>query len=336
MATKSEVGNQGIAAPGRFILDKWRRLGGDSPDARSIKATFLIFVGVTIVMAIGSDVFLSPRNLQNILTQSAMYVVLATGMTFVLVLGGIDISPGSLVGVATAAIGEVVILHGMPVWMGVAAGLGAGLLGGMFNAFWITFIKVPAIIVTLGTWTMFRGLAYVWLGGTIHYGYPRSFIAIARGTFLGLPIPVWIAAVVFIWGYYLLNKTKTGRHMTAVGGNIEAARLAGINTKWITFMVFSLMGLLAGLAAVIVTARLDSSAAGTGAGFEMHTIASVVIGGTALFGGRGLMLGTLMGVLMLGVVENGLLLAGISFFWQRVLLGFIFVSVVGFRTFREN
>lgn len=323
-------------SPLRFVLDGWRRLGGDTADARTIKSTFLIFLGVFIVMAISSDVFLSPRNLRNILTQSSMYVVLAVGMTFVLTLGGIDISVGSMAGIITAVVGDIIVNQGMPVWLGILGGLGVGLLCGMFNAFWITFIRIPAIIVTLGTWTMFRGLAYVYLGGTIHYGFPRSFIGIARGVFLGLPIPVWIAAVVFIAGYYFLYKTRTGRHVTALGGNPDAARLAGINTKWISFMVFSLMGLLAGLATIIVTARLDSSAAGTGTGFEMHTIASVVIGGTSLFGGRGLLLGTLMGVLMLGVVENGLLLAGISFFWQRVLLGFIFVSVVGFRTYKEN
>ncbi len=318
------------------VSGKWKELGKNNPDFQIVASTFLIFLGLFIIMAIGSDVFLRPRNITNILTQSAMYVVLGVGMTFVLTTGGIDISVGSMVGIATAVIGDIIVNHGMPVWLGLLGGLGAGLACGMFNAAFITFLKIPPIIVTLGTWTMFRGLAYVYLGGTIHYNFPRSFIAIARGRFLGLPIPVWIAAVVFIWGHYFLTRTKTGRQITALGGNEEAARLAGINVKRLRFFVYSLMGFLAGLATIIVTARLDSSAAGTGAGFEMHTIASVVIGGTSLFGGRGLMLGTLMGVLMLGVVENGLLLAGISFFWQRVLLGFIFVSVVGFRTVREK
>lgn len=318
------------------VSGKWKELGKNNPDFQIVASTFLIFLGLFIIMAIGSDVFLRPRNITNILTQSAMYVVLGVGMTFVLTTGGIDISVGSMVGIATAVLGDIIVNHGMPVWLGLLGGLGAGLACGMFNAAFITFLKIPPIIVTLGTWTMFRGLAYVYLGGTIYYNFPRSFIAIARGRFLGLPIPVWIAAVVFIWGHYFLTRTKTGRQITALGGNEEAARLAGINVKRLRFFVYSLMGLLAGLATIIVTARLDSSAAGTGAGFEMHTIASVVIGGTSLFGGRGLMLGTLMGVLMLGVVENGLLLAGISFFWQRVLLGFIFVSVVGFRTVREK
>lgn len=320
----------------RSIVNKWNQMGKNNPDFHILRSTFLIFLGLFILMALGSRAFLTPRNISNILTQSAMYVIMGVGMTFVLTTGGIDISIGSIVGIATAVIGDVIVNHGMPVWLGIVAGLGAGLVCGMFNAAFITFLKIPPIIVTLGTWTMFRGLAYVYLGGTIYYNFPPAFIAIARGRFLGLPIPVWIAAVVFIWGHYFLTRTKTGRQITALGGNEEAARLAGINTKRLRFFVYSLMGLLVGLATIIVTARLDSASAGTGAGFEMHTIASVVVGGTSLFGGRGLMFGTLLGVLMLGIVENGLLLAGISFFWQRVLLGFIFVSVVGFRTFREK
>jgi ribose transport system permease protein len=320
----------------RTIANKWNQMGKNNPDFNILKSTFLIFLGLFILMALGSRAFLTPRNISNILTQSAMYVIMGVGMTFVLTTGGIDISVGSIVGIATAVIGDVIVNQGMPVWLGFIAGLGAGLLCGMFNAAFITFLKIPPIIVTLGTWTMFRGLAYVYLGGTIYYNFPPVFIAIARGRFLGLPIPVWIAAVVFIWGHYFLTRTKTGRQITALGGNEEAARLAGINTKRLRFFVYSLMGLLVGLASIIVTARLDSASAGTGGGFEMHTIASVVVGGTSLFGGRGLMFGTLLGVLMLGIVENGLLLAGISFFWQRVLLGFIFVSVVGFRTFREK
>ncbi|MBE0478271.1 ABC transporter permease [Candidatus Aerophobetes bacterium] len=322
--------------PIKFVVAIWRRLGGDTDEARTVGVTFLILLGLFILMAFSSRMFLSPRNLRNILTQTAMYVILATGMTFVMALGQIDISIGSMAGIITAVIGDVIVNQGRPVWLGILAGLGVGLLCGMFNAFWITFVKVPAIIVTLGTWTMFRGLAYAYLGGTIYYGFPDSFVSIARGRFLDLPYPVWIAAVVLICGYLFLTRTRTGRYITAIGGNEDAARRAGINAKWIRFMVFSLMGLLAGLATVIITARLDSSAAGTGAGFELHTIAAVVIGGTSLFGGQGLMFGSLMGVLMLGIVENGLLLAGISFFWQRVFLGLIFVSVVGFRTLKAG
>lgn len=319
-----------------LIRRKWAQWSTHYPDFSSLMVTFFIFLGLFVLMAIGNPRFLASRNLINILTQSAMYVVMGVGMTLVLTIGGIDISIGSIVGIATGFIGGTIVAGGQPVWLGILVGLGIGVLCGMFNGFWITVLKIPAIIVTLGTWTMFRGLAYVYLGGTIHYNFPESFLWFARGRILGLPAPVWIAAVVFAAGYYFLYKTKTGRQITALGGNPEAARLAGIRVKWLTFLVFTINGLLAALATVIVTARLDSSAAGTGAGFEMHTIASVVVGGTSLFGGKGLMVGTLLGVLMLGIVENGLLLAGISFFWQRVLLGLIFVSVVGFRTVRSK
>ena len=318
------------------VRERWEKINLQYPNFNLVFSTFLIFLGLFIIMALGSDAFLQKRNLINILSQCSIYMVMGVGMTLVLTTGGIDISIGSMVGVTTALVGSVIVAHGYPVWLGIIAGLLIGTAMGGFNALFIVFFKVPPIIVTLGTWTMFRGLAYAYLEGTIYFNYPESFLWIARGTLLGLPVPVWIGVIVVVWGHYFLTKTKTGRHITAMGGNEEATRLAGINVNRLKAFVYVLMGFLAGLATLISTARLDSSAPGLGAGYEMHTIASVVIGGTSLFGGRGLMIGTLLGVLMLGIVENGLLLAGVSFFWQRVLLGFIFCCVVAFRTFRAK
>lgn len=320
----------------QIVKQKLSELSSKYPNFNIMATTFLIFLGLFIIMALSSDVFLQKRNIINILTQSSIYLIMGVGMTLILTTGGIDISIGSMAGVITAIVGSVIMGLGYPVGIGIIIGLLVGIVLGSFNALFIVFFKVPPIIVTLGTWTMFRGLAYAYLKGTIYYGFPKSFLWIARGTILGIPIPVWIGLVVVVCGQYFLTKTKTGRHITALGGNKEAARLAGINVNRLKVLVYVLMGFLTGIATLITTARLDAAAAGTGAGFEMHTIACVVIGGTSLFGGKGLMIGTVLGVFMLGIVENGLLLAGISFFWQRVLLGFIFCCVVAFRTFRTK
>lgn len=318
------------------VVGKWNNMIKGYPDIKLLIFTVLILVVLIIGLGIAEPGFLRPTNLVNILIQGAIYVIMGVGMTLVLTTGGIDISIGSIVGLSTCFIGSSMMAHGYPFWVGILAGLIIGLACGAINGFFIVVLKVPPIITTLGTWTMLRGLANWYLGGTIYYNFPEQFVWLARGNIIGIPVPVIIAAIVLIWGQYFLTRTRTGRNIVALGGNEEAARLAGINVGKHRFLVYAIMGLLAGLAAVILAARLNSASSVIGGGMEMHTIASVVVGGTSLFGGRGFMLGTLLGVYILGVLENGLLLAGIDFFGQRVALGLIFILVVAARTFRQK
>jgi ribose/xylose/arabinose/galactoside ABC-type transport system permease subunit len=302
----------------------------------TILGTFLALVLLTAIMAFASEQFLSTRNIRNIFTQASVYVVLGVGMTFVLNTGGIDISMGSALGLATSVMGTLIIAQDLAPWLGVLGCLAVGTLCGVFNALMIVVLKVPPIITTLGTWTAFRGLAFVHLEGTIHYGFPDAIVWFGRGVLLGIPVPIWLALVSACAGGYLLRCTRFGRYTTAIGGNEDAARIAGINVALYRGLVYVLAGFLAGVAGLIVTARLDAAQATTGIGMELHTLASVVIGGTALFGGRSTMIGTVLGVLILQVLENGLLLAGVSNFWQRVGLGLIVIAAVAMRTYRDR
>ncbi len=302
----------------------------------TVLGTLLALVGLVVILSFVSDVFFSPRNLRNILTQSSIYVVLGVGMTLVLNTGGIDISVGSIVGLAASLAGGMLIGLEFTPWIGMLGTVLAGAALGLVNGLLIAFFKVPPIITTLGTWTAFRGLAFVYLEGTVHYGYPPEVSFIGRGAIFGIPVSVVIAASVAIWGIYFLNFTLSGSNMTAIGGNEEAARRAGINVDYYRGLAYVIMGTLSGIAAVIVTSRLDAAQATMGTGMELHAIAAVVIGGTALFGGRSTIVGTIIGVFILQVLENGLLLIGMTTFWQRVFLGGVVIVAVGLRTYKPG
>lgn len=316
------------------------RAGRESIRSYPLLATLLgtaaALLLLIILMSSFSEVFLSSRNIQNILTQSSIYVILGVGMTIVMNTGGIDISVGSIVGLSTSLMGGFIIGMEVAPWLGVVGTIAIGTLCGLFNAVMIAVFKIPPIITTLGTWTAFRGLAFVYLEGTVHYGYPASVIWFGRGTVFGVPVSIIVAIAVAAWGGYFLKYTRAGRYTTAIGGNEEAALRAGINVGLYRGLAYVISGTMAGIATVIVTSRLDASQATMGAGMELHAIAAVVIGGTALFGGRSTIIGTVLGVLILQVLENGLLLVGMTTFWQRVFLGLIVIFAVGLRTFKPS
>lgn len=307
---------------------EWLRGG---PMRRQLLATGMAFVAVTVMMALLSPRFATPGNLTNILIQASIFFVLAAGMTLVLNSGGIDLSVGSLAALAASIFGG--LFDGGASWPLAAAAAGAvGLAGGLFNGFVITLLRVPPIITTLGTFVAFRGLALVYLEGQVKFGFPPAFLVIARGDLVGVPVPVFIGAGVLLVVAYVLRKTVYGRSITAIGGNQQAAHLAGINVDRSIVGVYAINGFLAGLAGIMLVARLDAAQASLGSGMELHVIAAVVIGGTSLFGGSSTVLGTALGVLLIGVLENGLLLAGVSPFWQRVFLGVLIIAAVAIRT----
>ena len=318
------------------VLKKWDELSTNYPNFNVLAQTFIVFLIFMVVLSLVSEHFFTSRNLTIIAVQVAYYVILAVGMTLVMTTAGIDISIGSMLALTTAFLGELIMGQGYPVWMGITIAIIAGIVAGAINGFFIVKLKVPPIITTLGTFASFRGFAYYYLDGTIYYNFPPEFLFIARGSVLGIPLPIIIATVFLVGGHYFLAYTKTGREITALGSNEQAARLAGISVGRLKLLVYAIMGFCVGVASLIVTARLDSATALVGGGVEIHTIAAVVVGGTALFGGKGLMIGSLLGVLILGTLENGLLLAGLGYYWQRVLLGVLFVSVVASRTAREK
>ncbi len=318
------------------IQRKWEDLKILNPHLGIIFSLLGMLLLVILVMPFITDRFLTTANIVNQLTQASIFLIMAVGMTLVMTTSGIDIAVGSHLGLTVSIIGIVGIGYGYPVWATILAGLVAAALGGAFNSVFIVNFKVPPIIVTLGTWTVFRGLAYVLTGGRLVFGFPSEFVWIARGNVLGIPVPVFLAGLAFIFGYILLHKTAYGSYLAALGGNEEAAMLAGINVRKVKFSVYVIAGLLTGLAAIITSARLDTAHPTAGIGYELTVISATVLGGTLLFGGRGLMIGTLIAVLFLQVLTNAMIMGGVGIYWQRVLFGFIFVLVVAIRTIRSE
>lgn len=322
----------GSAMPAKSTLGRWRDWLSDNPNFVSLATTFLLLVALIAIFYSIAPHFLSWRNITIVINQSAPYMILGVGMTLVITTKGIDLSIGAIVALCGTVLGLALVTYGLPVWLGLVASLFVGTLCGLFNGVWVTRFRVPPLIVTLGTMVAFRGIAYVVLEHRILFGFPDAFLWLARGRVLGVSPSVYIALAVVALGYVLMNRTQLGQHITAIGGNEEAARLAGIYVNRTRLIVYSVMGLLSGLAAIVWIGRLNSAQAALGYTVEFHVIALVVLGGTSLFGGRGLIVGSMMGALILAVLENGLVVAGLTAFVQQVVLGLLFILVVVFRT----
>jgi ribose transport system permease protein len=248
----------------------------------------------------------------------------------------IDLSVGAMMALIMALTGTVIFDMGIPWWAALALAMTLGMGLGLFNGFVVTVLKVPALLATLGTLVFYRGVVQEYMYGSYHVRFPEDIVYLGQGRIDIIPLPVIIAAGVAIVGWLLLSQTRFGRYTTAIGGNPEAAERAGIRTgRWVV-LVFVFQGLLVGLAAVVLMGRLDAAQPTVGTGLELAVIAGVVLGGTSLFGGRGLIGGTILGVLLIGVLENGLLLAGAGFFWQQIMLGLLIIGAVSFQMWRQR
>lgn len=288
----------------------------------------IIVIALGAVLSVATSTFFTSTNLINVLRQVSINGILAIGMTFVVLTGGIDLSVGSIVafsGIITAGmlrdlefnIFTVIILTIL-----VAALIGA--INGYFIAYW----NAAPFVVTLAMMTIARGLTYVYSKGRPISPLPKAFLTIGKGEFLGLPIPAIIFLIVFIVGAVLLKYFRVGRYLYAVGGNDNAARVSGINVKKIKLFAYALSGLLCGVAAIILTARVSAGLPQAGQGYELDAIAATVIGGTRLSGGRGKLWGTVLGVLLLGIVSNGLDLLNVSSFYQQIVKGLIILGAI--------
>ena len=328
--------DQGVEARHGSIAGVLRNWLDGRSDAASVGTTALILVALILLFYGINERFISTRNIAILLNQSAAYIILGVGMTLVITIKGIDLSIGAIVAVSGMMLGIFLVNNDYPVWLAVSAAITVGAVCGAINGYCIASLRVPALVTTLGTMVLFRGVAYVVLGIDILFRYPEQLLWVARGRIFGLAPSVYIAAVAVVFGYVLLNHTRFGKHIIAVGGNAEAARLSGINIWRVQFLVFTLMGVMSSLAAIIWVARLNATQASVAQGIEFHTIALVVLGGTSLFGGKGFIVGSLLGALILGVLENGLAFTGVSSFLQQTLLGLIFITVVALRTLQAR
>lgn len=321
-----------------------RRLSSMSRKRRTQIGRFMETVGpfaalvmLGVIFALINPRFILPINLISIVRQAAIYIILAVGMTFVITGAGIDLSIGSILAVCTVVAGSLLKDSGWPLIPVIFVTLGLGTGIGLINGLVVTRLLLPPFIATLGMMVTLRGIALVHSSGRIYYAFPAPLLALGRGMIFGvLPAPVAIAFTVVFVGYVFFAWTKFGQYCIAIGGNKEAARLAGINIYRVETLTYALMGFLAALAGIVLMGRIDSSQAIIGANMEIHTIAAVIIGGTSLFGGRGSISGSVIGAVILAVIANGLILADVNFFWQQVVTGLIIILAVALSVLRER
>jgi ribose transport system permease protein len=293
---------------------------------------------LVLTLSLMSDRFLTVDNTLNVLRQISINVCLSIGMTMIILSGGIDLSVGSMLAlsgaIAAGLMKNGVTLDRFGVQLqftclgGIIAALVVGTFLGLCNGWAITRFKLPPFVATLGMLSIARGLTMLWTGGFPITSLGDDFGRLGTGYFLGIPMPVCIAAVLVGIFVVVTQRTRFGRYLYAIGGNERAARLSGINVPRVKLWVYALGGLLSGVAGLLVTSRLDSATPNAGTGYELDSIAAVVIGGTSLSGGRGSILGTVLGCLIIGVLNNGMVLLEVSPFWQQVVKGVVIIVAV--------
>ncbi|UAL13113.1 ABC transporter permease [Caulobacter segnis] len=296
--------------------------------------TILFLLLLIAVFGTVNERFLTVRNALNILSEVSIYGIIAVGMTYVILIGGIDVAVGSLLAFASIAAAYVVtavVGAGPATWfVALAVSSLVGLLGGLIQGKAVTWLHVPAFIVTLGGMTVWRGATLLLNDGGPISGFDEAYRWWGTGEILFVPVPIVVFALVAIVGHMVLRYTRYGRQIYAVGGNAEAARLSGVNVDFIVTSVYAVIGALAGLSGFLLSARLGSAEAVAGTGYELRVIASVVIGGASLTGGSGNVGGTVLGALLIGVLSNGLVIMHVTSYFQQVVIGLIIVAAVAF------
>ncbi|ADB37099.1 ABC transporter permease [Spirosoma linguale] len=288
----------------------------------------LAFFVICLTLSLITPKFLTVQNLMIIVTQVSINALLAFGVTFVIIAGGIDLSIGSMVAVTGVVAASFAHPDTYPVAVPIGMGLLAGLLFGAFNGFVITRSKVPPFIVTLGTMTIGRGLALIVSKGRPVSNLSDSFNFLGGGKILGIPTLIIILVILFVVCSILLKRTVLGRYIYAVGGNEQAAKASGIQLNRVKMVVYTLCGGLAALAGILLTSRITTGQPNAGTGFELDAIAAAIIGGTSTSGGTGTMTGTLIGALLIGVISNGLDLLNVTSYYQQVVMGVIIIGAV--------
>ncbi|TNB48109.1 ABC transporter permease [Martelella lutilitoris] len=302
---------------------------GENAQVLSIAFFFVVCV---IFFSATTDTFLTAGNLLNVVRQAAPILIVAIAMTYVIVTGGIDLSVGSVIAVINAVV-AMVIAAGMPWPLAIVAMLALGAFIGLFQGWFVAYQGIPAFIVTLAGLSIFRGLAlYLTKGYSIPIRDVDGFLFLGRGELFGIPFPAIVAIIVAIIGYIIISKTRYGRQVVAVGSNLEAARRVGMPAKFVLMSVYVLSGLACGLAGLLMAARLGSGSSNAAVGFELQAIAAVVLGGTSLMGGRGTILGTVLGTMTIAVIGNGLILLHISPFFTQIVTGAIILMAIWLNT----
>lgn len=289
--------------------------------------TLTVLILMLLVATFLSDAFLSVDNIFNVVRQVAIIAIVAAGMEFVILTGGIDLSVGSIIAFS-GAISASVMLKSNSLFLAIVAALLIGTAWGLFNGLFVTIGNIPPFIVTLATMTLVRGCVMVYTDGSPISVNSDSYLFIGKGHIFGMPFPIIILAFTFLIGYLILKYTKFGRNVFSIGGNREATRLSGINIKKTETFVYMLIGFLAGLTGLILTSRLGSAEPTAGTGYELDAIAAVILGGTSLSGGQGAILPTVVGALILGVLDNILTLMNVNPYIGSIAKGAVILLAV--------
>ena len=293
----------------------------------SAYSLYILLLVLIIVVSVLNTNFLSAQNIKNIFQQVSINGILAVGMTFVIITGGIDLSVGSLLGFS-GVIAASLVSGGGNQLLAVLAGIAAGLVFGVVNGVLVSYAKIVPFIVTLGMLSIARGFTNVYTHGSPIIKLNKAFTALGQSSFLGIGLPVWIFVCMLLVGYVLLHTTKLGRYTLAVGGNESAAKTSGINTAKIKMFAYTFNGFCCGLAGILMTAKTNAGAPNAGTGYELDAIAAAIIGGTSPSGGKGSIFGTLLGVLIFGIIQNALDILNVSSYIQQVIKGLIIIGAV--------
>lgn len=295
----------------------------------------IILIVMLVIFAILSPNFRSFKNIMNICTQNAYFIIASIGVSLIMISGGTDLSVGQLM--AVVGIGIAMLMEaGVPVIVAIILGIGIGVLLGCFNGLASNILKIHPMIVTLATMTIFKGISYTLSGSKSFFNFADSYVQIGQGYVGPVSVPVIIAIVIAIVVHFMLEKTCFGRFIYAVGGNAETARLAGVNVKKIKLLVFAIGGALFALAAIILTARGGSASSSIGPGVEFDCITACVLGGISFIGGEGKVKGAVIGCLILGVLSNGMQMVGMGVYIQYIVKGLILMASIGYDTYQQQ
>jgi ribose/xylose/arabinose/galactoside ABC-type transport system permease subunit len=321
------IGNK-IAGSHPLSLRFWRLFDRIGP--------FLLLLILVLAITAVHPAFLRGSNLLTIGLQASVNALLAIGETLVIVSGGIDLSVGTMMSLSMVVMAVSTISLGIPMWIGLIVAVATGMLGGLINGFLIAFGRIPAFIVTLGMLGIAQGVALKLSGGYSMYGFPDWFDFIGNGEILGVPFPILIVAAVGAGAYFLFTQRPMGRYAFAMGASEESVRRAGVNVRTLKIKVYVFSGLTVGLAAIVLSSRINSAHPGIGLGFELDAIAASVIGGASLMGGRGTVIGAVCGALVMATIRFSLNLFGMESFLQQIVVGIVLIGAVYLDTIRVS
>jgi len=313
-------------AAGRDGLVRW---------ISEINPLIFVIIALYIVLVLLSDRFLALHNQLNITRQVSVYLIIAIGQTFVIASRGIDLSVGSVLGF-TGCVMATMIAGGVPVPLAVVTGVAIGAGIGAVNGFIIARLAISPLIATLGMLVTMRGLTYIFMGNDVVTRLPPEIVFLGQGFVFGVPMPALISLAMIVLAWWLFYHTRFGRYTTSIGSNEDACARFGIHVDRQKVAIYAFQGACVGVAAAVLIGRLNGASPQLGLNYELHIIAAVVLGGTALYGGSGTILGTVLGILTIGVVENGMVLIGADFHMQRVLIGILLVAAVAYQGYRRR